>query len=196
VWAAADEPVRVGSPDMASEEAAQDPTAPRPVLDHQRPRTRGAALRNTASRHGHRRPVGRHDPRRRRAHGPLPPTAAKMRERSRLVLQRRLDGSQTEEKQLRIERPELSVPDDSSADADARADDRQAQDSLRYRRDSRSARPGDVSDRRTSGSSECGGGPMGRTFGGLPPDERFVATVSLICYETSGVAATVTTIVF
>jgi len=30
VWAAADEPVRVGSPDMASEEAAQDPTAPRP----------------------------------------------------------------------------------------------------------------------------------------------------------------------
>jgi hypothetical protein len=52
-----------------------------------------------------------------------------MRERSRLVLQRQLDGSQTEEKQLRIERPELSVPD-SSADADARADDRQAQDSL------------------------------------------------------------------
>ena len=30
VGAAADEPVRVGSPDMASEEAAQDSTAPRP----------------------------------------------------------------------------------------------------------------------------------------------------------------------
>jgi len=37
---------------------------------------------------------------------------------------------------------------------------------------------------------------MGRTVGGLPPDERVVATVSLICYETSGVAATVTIIVF
>ena len=133
-WAAADEPVRVGSPDMASEEAAQDSaSAPRQYATLS---DRELAVRLSDAEHavtvtdGQLDAMIRADVERQK---PLAVTAAKMRERSRLVLQRQLGLSQTEvlelteEQQLRIEQPELSVPDAGRHIPD-HVDDRHARD--------------------------------------------------------------------
>jgi hypothetical protein len=133
-WAAADEPVRVANPDMASEEAAQNSAAaPRQyaTLSDRELAVRASDAEHTvAVTSGQLDAMTRADVERQK---PLAITAAKMRQRSRLVLQRQLGVSQTElleltqERRLRIEQPELSVPDAGTHGHD-HAGDRHAQD--------------------------------------------------------------------
>jgi conjugative relaxase-like TrwC/TraI family protein len=138
VRAAAHEPTRVVSPDMAAEESTQAPELPPETRPYAAVGDRALTARIKATQATVSVTAGQLDAMTQKDQERemrLPAAAAKMRARARWALQRQLDEAQTElremtEEQLRrTEHPELSVPD-TAAELRATTDHRRAQEPL------------------------------------------------------------------